>query len=83
MNEDGNGIELTRNIQTPFVPYNNLAICGQQIDVASDPDGFIIKNVVWDMDRELFRAKTYLICHDLPIDILDEPTKICIITMYY
>ncbi len=67
MSEYGGGIHLTRVFHLPFAPFNGLQICGQQIDHAPDPEGFTLKEVVWDIDREVFLGHVELVSHDLPM----------------
>lgn len=67
MSETGGGIHLTRELQLPFAPHNGLQICGNQMDQAPGPDGFVLKDVTWDVDRQVFMAHTELYSHDLPM----------------
>lgn len=62
------GICLTREIQLPFAPYNGLQLYGKQLDQAPGPEGFVLKDVMWDVDREVFMGHFELISHDLPME---------------
>jgi len=66
MSEAGGGIYLTRELQVPFAPYNGLHICGNQMDQAPGPEGFVLKDVTWDVDRQVFMAHSLLCSHDRP-----------------
>jgi len=61
------GITVTRNFTLPFPPTSGLAICGRQIEEHPDPHGFVLHDVLWDMDREVFTAHTSLESQALPI----------------
>jgi len=74
MSERGGGIYLTREIYLPFVPFEGLHLCGRQIDYAPGPEGFVLKDIIWDVDREVFLAHTQLMNQDLPI--LEIPADI-------
>lgn len=67
MREHGGGIHLTREIRLPFTPFNGLQVCGRQIDTAPGPEGFVLKDVIWDVDREVFLGHVEMVSHDLPI----------------
>jgi len=56
MPESGSGIVVTRELHLPFVPHERLLIFSKAIDDCPDPMGFCIKDVVWDIDREVVLA---------------------------
>lgn len=68
MSENGGGIHLTRELQLPFAPFNGLQIYGNTMDQAPGPEGFILKDVIWDNDRQVFMAHSELCSHDLPME---------------
>jgi hypothetical protein len=67
MDEKGNAIRLTRKLELPFPPYNDLAIYNAAIDTHPIHEGMQLKNVVWDMGRSRFTAETTLEQYDLPL----------------
>ncbi len=67
MQEHGPGIVLTRAIKIPFPPHDGLILHSQAIDECSGPEGFMIKQVIWDIDREVFLARTELVDSGTPI----------------
>lgn len=67
MSEYDGGIHLTCVFHLPFALFNGLQICGQQIDPAPDPEGFILKGVIWDIEREVFLGYVELVSHDFPM----------------
>lgn len=68
MSDHGQGIRLTREIELPFPPYDGLHICGRQIDAVYGPEGFVLKEVKWDLDRKVFLGQTTLSSLDLPME---------------
>ncbi len=73
MDENGNAIRLTRKLNLPFPPYDDVRIYDASIDPYPMFEGTPLKNVVWDMSRSRFTADTYFIQHDTPlIDIPGE-----------
>ena len=71
MEQHGKGIRLTRTLQLPFAPFNDLCITGFTIDTHPMPEGFCLKSVVWDVDRSRFTAETFFI-QDLPIALIAD-----------
>jgi hypothetical protein len=67
MAEHARPICLTRALELPFPPWDGLILTSEALNGRPDPMGFVLKEVTWDMDRQLFLAKTYEIIHDLPI----------------
>ena len=59
MSEHARRIRLTRKMELPFPPYEGLAIFSREFDSAQEPPGFVLKNVTWDLDRQLFVAETF------------------------
>lgn len=68
MDEHGRGIHLTRELQLPFAPFDGLQVTSRKLDIAPGPEGFVLKDVIWDADREVFLAHSTLISHDLPME---------------
>jgi hypothetical protein len=67
MEENRNAIRLTRKLQLPFAPYNELAVYNPAMDTYPMQEGMTLKNVVWDMQRSRFTAETTFEQHDLPL----------------
>jgi hypothetical protein len=58
MPERGPCIALTRAIEIPFPPHEGLSLFSAEMDQCPKPDGFVLKDVVWDIDRKLFLPTT-------------------------
>lgn len=56
--ENGPPIILTREIELPFPAYNGLSIHSVEFDACWDPLGYPLSDVIWDVDRSVFLAKT-------------------------
>lgn len=72
MSEIGDGIHLTRTIEFPFAPYSGLAVHGKELDECPELMGFVLKNVVWDIDRQTFLAETFSVHYGSFFMIADE-----------
>lgn len=72
MDANGAGISLTRSLTVPFPPWTGLNVCSRRIDEPADPAGFSLRDVVWDMDRQVFLASTTLEIQALPIAWIPE-----------
>lgn len=75
MSDHGAGIVITREIQLPFVPRTSIRLCGVSIDQCADPLGFQLEDLTWDIDREVFLAKTCLISHDEPLAFIPDTIR--------
>jgi len=60
MEEYGSGIVVTRTLELPFAPSPSILVWSKEMDECPEPMGFKIGDVVWDMDRQVFLAKTCL-----------------------
>lgn len=61
MHQHAPGIIFTRSIELPFLPTEDIAVFSPQIMIdGSEPMGIFLKDIIWDMDRRVFFAKTYL-----------------------
>ena len=72
MHVTGRAISVTRTIELPFAPREDLAIAGQQLDECPEPMGFRLKDLTWDMDRKVFLAHTRFLLHDHPIAMIPD-----------
>jgi hypothetical protein len=75
MDEGRQGITLTRSLELPFPPASEVSIYSKHIDDGPDPLGFRLKDVTWDMDRQLFVAKTYLIISGVPWPLIPSDLR--------
>ncbi len=67
MEEGGGAIVLTRTVELPFVPSENISIYSSAFeDVGSEPLGFSLKDLTWDIDRRVFLAHTVSVSYDMP-----------------
>jgi len=65
MHEHGRGLTLTRSLEIPFVPTEQISIYGKDMEEqGSEPCGFPLKDIMWDTDRQVFLATTSLIISD-------------------
>ena len=67
MAERARGIVVTRTLELSFPPTEGLSITGIAIDGQPMAQGFKLKNLTWDLDRQRFFATTSLTSHDFPI----------------
>lgn len=74
MGEHGAGITVTRALELPFAPINGLRVFSRAFDECPEPEGFTLKDVIWDVDRQVFLAQTELVSHDFPMPFI--PTEI-------
>jgi hypothetical protein len=73
MKESSNGICLTRKLELPFAPFNGLSLNGAELREVPEWSGHELKDITWDIDRQVFLAKAKLIHVNLPIPyIADE-----------
>jgi hypothetical protein len=73
MAESSAGICLTRQFELPFPPFNGLSLNGAVLRDVPDWSGHKLKDVTWDIDRQVFLAKAKLVHVNLPIPyIADE-----------
>lgn len=70
MADSGGGIVMTRTLDLPFAPYEGLAIWVKEIDECPEPLGFKLSEVIWDMGREVFLAKSQLSSSGLPMALI-------------
>lgn len=68
MRETGDGITLTRTLDLPFPPNSKIMIGGRSIEGDCIPPlGYGMSDIIWDIDRETFLAKTVTSHHGSPI----------------
>lgn len=75
MEDFGNGISVTRTLNLPFVPHSGLLVFGQELDDCPTPGGFPLAGVTWDVDRQVFLAKSKLTVHDWPIVAIPDEVR--------
>ena len=69
MDEHAGGIIVTRTLELPFAPSPGLMVFGKEMDECPEPMGFKLGDLVWDMDRQVFLAKTSTV-YDSPIALV-------------
>jgi hypothetical protein len=67
MEEHARAICLTRTLELPFPPWDGLILTSEALNGRPDPMGYVLKEVTWDMDSQVFLAKTQASIHGLPI----------------
>src|SRR5208283_2836283 len=67
MDERARGIVVTRTLEMPFPPTEGLFVTGIAMNGQPMAQGFKLKNLTWDLDRQRFFATTSLTSHDFPI----------------
>jgi len=75
MTETGPGIVVTRVIELPFPASDGLRVYSKRFDDNYDPMGFELKEVVWDLERQVFLADTYYVSHDLPMAFIADEVR--------
>ncbi|MFA9476939.1 hypothetical protein ACERK3_01405 [Phycisphaerales bacterium AB-hyl4] len=72
MEDRGGGIVVTRTIELPFAPSPGLMVYGQDLDECPEPGGWPLKDLTWDIDREVFLATTSLSSHGMPMAMIPD-----------
>lgn len=67
MDENDVGIVITRQFDLPFVPVEGLSVYSRDWEDCPEPQGMALKDVTWDVDREVFLATAYHYSMDFPI----------------
>lgn len=67
MSEHASGIVLTRVVEVPFAPVEGTRVFSKAFDECKEPEGFVLKDILWDVDREVLLAHTVLVNHDFPL----------------
>lgn len=68
MRETGDGIVLTRTLELPFPPCGEIMIGGKSIEGDCIPPlGYNLKDIVWDVDRQVFLTKTVMSHGETPL----------------
>lgn len=75
MNQFGRGVVLTRELHLPFPAWDGLCIFSKQIDECPGPMGMVLKDVVWDMDRQVFLATTRIEQGDIPLALIADELR--------
>jgi len=78
MCETGPGVVVTRELQLPFPPHEDLRVFSRSFDECPDPVGFALNEVVWDVDRQVFLAGAYVSNHDLPMAFIADDIRACL-----
>jgi hypothetical protein len=67
MDDNGPGIVMTRSFHLPFPPADGLSVFASAWEQCPDPVGLRLKDIVWDVEREVFLATSHAINQDFPI----------------
>jgi hypothetical protein len=70
MSDHEHGIRLTRTIELPFPPTNEMLVFSKNWEGADDPMGYVLKEVTWDLDQGCFLAETELSSSGVPIALI-------------
>lgn len=69
----GDGISLKRVVELPFPPCNGLGLFAKDLEQCPEPVGMNLTDVIWDLDREVFLAKTAI---DMEMPLADIVVEI-------
>lgn len=76
MEDQGQGIILTRTIPIPIQPTSGLILCGRMLEECGSTElGFQLDDVKWDLDREVFLATTSLTDVGLPLALIPDTLR--------
>jgi non-ribosomal peptide synthetase component F len=76
MDERGRGIALVRTFELPFAPTEGTCLTGAALNpYSASPEGFPLKGVTWDIDRNLFLAHIGLVCCDHPLAFIPDELR--------
>jgi hypothetical protein len=67
-------IVLTRDLVLPFPAADGMKVHSEAMDPVIPPLGLVLEDVIWDMDREVFRATTSIA--DLPPNHVPAATRV-------
>lgn len=70
MADTGEGIRLTRTIELPFPPVEEISIFSRVWQPNGEPLGYVLKDITWDLDRQRFFAETGHSISDTPIAMI-------------
>ena len=70
MDNHSDGIRLTRTIELPFPPAEDISIFSKEWEGEDFPLGYVLKNVTWEIDRDRFLADTLLSVTGTPIAMI-------------
>jgi hypothetical protein len=76
MSDRQQGVVLTRSLGLPFPAHKGLILHSTRMDEATDPPiGIQLREVMWDVDRQVFLARASIIEHDHPMDLIPQHLK--------
>lgn len=70
MDDLGKGVTFRRRFLLPFPPSPKVAIHSKHADDCPDPLGMCLTDIVWDIDREVFLAKTTISMVGEPLAVI-------------
>lgn len=78
MSGHGAGVYVTRAIELPFPPWEGLRIFSTGYDECPSLWGFTLKDVIWDVDHQVFLAETEYVYNDYPIPFIPDLIRVWI-----
>ncbi|MBL1217956.1 MAG: hypothetical protein D8M59_10730 [Planctomycetes bacterium] len=72
MTEAGRGIGLLQHFRLPFVPVHGMILTGGAFNTSPSPEGYMLRDVTWDVDREMFLATSSLHMYGEPLGLVPE-----------
>jgi hypothetical protein len=75
MADNDHGIRLTRSVELPFPPTENMLVFSKEWEGQDDPMGYVLKEVTWDIDRGCFLAETELSSTGVPIALIPREIR--------
>jgi hypothetical protein len=75
MEDHRDGIRLTRTIELPFPPSEDIAVHSKDWEGIDDPMGYRLKEITWDVDRNRFLAETEVSSTGTPIAMIPHEIR--------
>jgi hypothetical protein len=76
MSDGHPGVVLTRSLELPFPAHEGLVLHGAKMDQVTDPPlGIYLREVMWDVDHQVFLARASIVEHDHPMDLIPQHLK--------
>ena len=71
----GHGIRLTRTIELPFPPCEDVSVFSKEWEGMEDPMGYRLKEITWDIDSGRFLADTEMSMTGTPIAMIPHEIR--------
>lgn len=75
MDEHAPGVVLTRAFDIPFPPYDGLVVYSPTFEDCPTSEGMPLKDIIWDVERKVFLARTYLVHCGLPFAFIPDEIR--------